>query len=197
MLKIKGTTLLKIYLYLLSFITLTTAIFMGAIVFKAGISYVTPLPFSYSLYEASTEAQIKKAAEEGFEEKRCYDGEVVTVEGTDYCWDGRTREEDLINGISVFVSMLILFGIHQFLIKKTSKRDTPELLIKAYTFVSLFTYSVTGIVAIPTMIYGLANYFINRVSEPIYAPAYSIGLTILVLPLWFIFFNKTSKLKDD
>ncbi len=38
MFKIKGTTLLKIYLYLISFITLTVSVFMGAIVFKAGIN---------------------------------------------------------------------------------------------------------------------------------------------------------------
>jgi len=67
-----------------------------------------------------------------------------------------------------------------------------------YTFISLMIYSITGIIAIPTAIYQIVNYFIAKVGpySTQYAPAYSIGLVILTLPLWYIFFRRMDNLKD-
>jgi hypothetical protein len=120
------------------------------------------------------------------------------IEGNKYCWDESTRKEGLINSVTVFITMVSLFLIHQLGIKRTEKIKTPELIIKGYTFISLMIYSITGIIAIPTAIYQMMNYLITKVGQysTQYAPAYSIGLVILTLPLWYIFFRKMENLKD-
>jgi hypothetical protein len=94
--------------------------------------------------------------------------------------------------------MLFLFLLHLWGLKQTKKTETPEWLIKGYTFISLLIYSVTGIIAIPTAIYMTVNYLVNKVGSysTEYAPAYALGLVVLVLPLWYIFFRKTRDLKD-
>ena len=198
MIKITGSTLLKFYLYLISLITLTAAMFSGAIVLKSVVSYFVPKQFSYVLYEANDEEAIKQSEADGYELEECYTGKVIEIEGGKYCWDENERKQDLVNGIAIFSSMMILFGLHQLGIKKTKKLETPRWLVKSYTILSLLVYSITGLVAIPTAIYQTTNYFLSDdLSTLYYAPAYAIGLVILVLPLWFIFFNKTLNLKDE
>jgi hypothetical protein len=198
MIKITGSTLLKFYLYLISLITLTAALFSGAMILKAGLSYFAPLQFSYYLYEASSEEDIKQAEIDGYELEECYYGEATEIEGHSMCWDESERKQDLVNGIAIFSSMMILFGLHQLGIQKTKKLETPRWLVKSYTILSLLVYSITGLIAIPTAIYETTNYFLTSdIVDLMYAPAYSIGLVIFVLPLWFIFFNKTLNLKDE
>lgn len=193
--KITAQTLLKTYLYLMSLITLTVALFTGAMLIKVGISQFTPLEFSYNLSIANTPADMKEYSLE-----KCYDdAKVVNIDGKEYCWDENIRKQDLINGGTIFLSMVILFALHQFGIKQTEKMKTPMWLLKGYTFISLMLYSITGVIAIPTAIYQTVNYLLNNTStySTLYAPAYSIGLVILALPLWYIFFKKTLHLKDE
>ena len=197
---IKAKTLLKTYLYVMSMITLTAALFSGAYLVQVAFSYVAPLNFSYSLYPANRLEDMQKMQEvEGIEVKECEpEGEVYTIEGNRYCWDESRRKEGLINSATIFISMILLFLLHQFGIRKTKNIETPELIIKGYTFISLMIYSVTGVIAIPTAIYQSVNYIITKVGQYAtqYAPAYSIGLVILTLPLWYIFFKKMVVLKD-
>ncbi len=198
MIKITGSNLLKFYLYLISLITLTAAMFSGAMVIKATASYFVPKQFSYILYEANDEDAIKQAETDGYELEECYSGEITNIDGKKFCWDESERKQDLVNGIAIFSSMMILFGLHQLGIKKTKKLETPKWLVKSYTILSLLVYSITGLIAIPTAIYQTANYFLAEdLTTLYYAPAYSIALVILVLPLWYIFFKKTLDLKDE
>lgn len=192
--KITAKALLKAYLYIMSLITLTAALFSGAYLIQAGSSYFAPINFSYTLYQANITKEMKE-----FDLEECNPGgEIVVIEENRYCWDGATRKEGLINGITIFISMTLLFLLHQLGIKKAVDTETPEWLIKGYTFISLMIYSITGVIAIPTAIYQTVNYFITKVGlySTQYAPAYSIGLILLTLPLWYIFFRKTLKLKD-
>lgn len=195
--KITAQALLKTYLYVMSLITLTVALFSGAFLIQAGSSYIAPLNFSYSLYPANMMTEVKKIEEYEIEECNL-DDEVVMVEDNKYCWNENTRREGIINGMTIFISMVLLFLLHQMGIKKTKKLETPEWLIKGYTFISLMIYSVTGVVAIPSAIYQTVNYLFTKVGQysTQYAPAYSIGLILLTLPLWYIFFKKTLELKD-
>ncbi len=198
MIKITGSALLKFYLYLISLITLTVAMFSGAVVIKAATSYFVPKQFSYVLYEVNTKDAIKQAEVDGYELEECYSGKAINIDDKKFCWDENERKQDLINGIAIFSSMMILFGLHQLGIKKTKKLETPKWLVKSYTILSLLVYSITGLIAIPTAIYQTTNYFLTEdLTTLYYAPAYSIALVILVLPLWFIFFNKTLNLKDE
>lgn len=193
MFKITGNQLLKIYLYFISFVTLTVAMFSGALVFQAAISYVAPKEFSYNIYTVNDPDLYME--EETY--TKCYEAEVIEIDGQEYCWSEEDRRQDIVNGISIFASMVILFALHMYGIKKTEDKKTPLWLIKGYTTISLLTYSITGLIAIPAGIYETVNYFLmERGGNLTYAAAYPIGLTVLVLPLWFIFFNKMSKLKD-
>lgn len=197
---IKTKTLLKIYLYVMSVITLTSALFSGAYLIQILSSYIAPINFSYSLYSANRweEMEIPEEKEE-LQRNECEPGgEIYIVEENRYCWDESIRKEGLINSTTIFVSMVLLFLLHQFGIRKTKNIETPELVLKGYTFLSLMIYSVTGVIAIPTAIYESVNFVFTKVGQysTQYAPAYSIGLVILTLPLWYIFFRKMITLKD-
>jgi uncharacterized membrane protein YeiB len=198
MAKISSSAILKIYLYFISIVTLTAVLFSGAVIFKSAVSYITPVYFSYYLYEANNEEAIQQSIKDGYELEKCYEGEVVEFEGKEYCWDESSKKQDLINSITIFSSMLLLFGLHQLGIKKTKKMETPDWIIKSYNLISLCIYSITGIIAIPIAIYETTSYLLSDgdLTNISGAPAYAIGLVILVLPLWYIFFRKTLNMKD-
>lgn len=192
--KITSKTLLKIYLYVILTITLTAMLFSGAYIIKAAASYITPIPFSYTLYTVNDRQEM-----EDYNLQECEGKDVVyEFEGNRYCWNNEIRKEGLINSSTIFGSMLILFLLHLWGLKQSKATKTPEWLIKGYTFLSLLIYSVTGVIAIPTSIYLVANYFLTEVEtySTQYAPTYALGLVFLTLPLWYIFFKKTNNLKD-
>ena len=175
-------------------ITLTTMLFSGAGLIQIGLSYTTPIQFSYTLYQVTPPKEIEE-----HDLEKCTEGsEVVEIEGDEYCWDENTRREGLINTLSIFLSMLFLYILHRWGLEQTKKIKTPEWLIKGYTFISLLIYSVTGVIAIPTAIYMTVNYLVTKVGtySTQYAPAYTLGLVVLTLPLWYVFFKATKELKD-
>ena len=192
--KITAQTLLQTYLHLMCIITLTAGLFSGAYLIQTGLSYITPLHFSYTLYRTNTENEIE---EFGLEE--CYEeSEVIEIGNNTYCWDESTRQEGLINSATIFISMSILFTIHSIGIKNIKENKITPIIEKTYTFVSLMIYSIVGVIIIPTSIYLVLNYFIFGIDEGSTgsAPAYALGLLVLSLPLWYIFFKRTNKLKD-
>ncbi len=202
-LKFSTKTFFQIYLYLIAFITLGIAVIGGATAIKSAISYPLGIDFSYTLYKANDFEEQAKYDEfitrETFEE--CYEGKPTTINGAKYCVNEPERISDLVNGITIFVSMVILFLIHQFAIKKINKKERVEWLPKIYTFSSLILYSIIGIVSIPVSIYQLTNFlFLNKeisaYSTP-EAPAMSIAIAILAVPLWIFFLKKTASLKED
>ncbi|MCD4811544.1 hypothetical protein K8R14_02990 [bacterium] len=192
--KITVKALLQTYLHLMCLITLVSILFSGAYLIQTGASYIAPLHFSYSLHQVNDIQYM-----EDFNEEKCYDnGEVIEIEGNEYCWNETTRQNGLVNSLSIFISMSLLFILHRVGIKRIKKKDAIEWIDKGYTFISLMIYSIVGVIAIPTASYNLINYFLTRVGEysTQYAPAYSLGLLVLSLPLWYIFFKKTNNLKD-
>ncbi len=194
MTKITSQALLQAYLHLMCIITLTASLFSGAYLIQTGLSYATPLHFSYNLYRTNGQLDMDE-----YGIKECYDnGEVVEIDGNTYCWDENTRQQGLINSATIFLSMSLLFVIHSIGIKRMKENDITPIIVKTYTFISLMVYSVVGVIIIPTSIYLVLNYFIYGVSESSTgaAPAYPIGLLVLSLPLWYIFFRRTNRLKD-
>ncbi|MDX9739096.1 MAG: hypothetical protein RBT33_01915 [Candidatus Dojkabacteria bacterium] len=202
-LKISAKTLFQVYLYLISFLTLIIAVIGGATAIKAGLSYQFGVPFSYTLYKGSSFAEEKvynpTLELESF--KVCSDGEPITIGTSDYCINYQQQTTDLVNGLTIFVSMLILFAIHQFAISKIEGKKRLQWLEKLYTFVSLILYSIIGLVSIPTSIYQLTNYLLTKPENYSYstpaAPAMAIAMVLLSLPLWIYFLGKTSNLKDE
>jgi hypothetical protein len=202
--KLSAKTLFQIYLYLISFITLIFTVIGAANITKAGLSYPFGIDFSYTLYKA-------QSFEEGarydyppmkadmFQE--CTNAEPVSIDGTRFCVDYGQRTSDLINGVTMLLSMSILFLIHQLMITRIDPKKTLPWLQKLYTFASLILYSVMGIISIPVSIYQLTNYLIFQPETYTYstptAPAMAIAVALLSVPLWIFFLVKTSNLKEE
>lgn len=197
-LTISVNLLFKIYLYVVSFITLVIAVYGGSLLIKSGASYAFGIPFSYDLYAVTSEGSIVKDPTMDSYITDCYYGKSTTISNQNVCFDENTRKQDLINGATFFVSMLLIFGVHQFALRRLEKKSVTPWLKKAYTFISLFVYSIVSIVIIPTSIYQLANHLLYRVNDITIsgAPGTAIGILILVLPLWIYFLVRTTKMKE-
>ena len=201
--KLSAKTLFQVYLYLIAFLTLIISLIGGATAIKAALSYQFGIPFSYTLYKGSSFAETKMydptLDPETF--KVCQEGEPITIGSSEYCINYQQQTTDLVNGLTIFASMLILFAIHQFAISRINQKDKLQWLEKVYTFASLIVYSVIGLIAIPTSIYQLTNYLITKPENYSYstpeAPAMAIAVVVLSLPLWIYFLGKTSNLKDE
>lgn len=205
--KLSPKILLQIYLYVISFLTLAIAVIGISLAIKAGTSYFFDLPFSYTLQKANTynensvefESTPKGDIPIDFEE--CYNGKKIQEYGKDFCFDSSQRKSDLITGISLFISMTLLFVIHQYAISKIKLENSILWLKKLYTFLSLILYSIAGLIVIPTSIYLVTNYFLFEIAEDTYstppAPAMALAFMIFIIPLWVYFLKKTTQLKEE
>lgn len=190
--------LFKIYLYVISFISLAVSVIGGTMLIKAGASYAFGIPFSYTLYSANNSAtDVVKDPDAAVPD--CYEGNVMTFGDKKVCFNEDTRKQELITGATFFVSMLMIFALHQVALKRMEKKSQTPWLKKIYTFVSLILYSIVGVVIIPTAIYQLATHLLYRVNDvTMYeAPGTAIGIMIMTIPLWIFFLVKTTKMKDE
>jgi hypothetical protein len=200
--KLSTKFLLQVYLYVLSLLTLAIAVVGGVTAIKAGLSYPFGIPFSYTLYKANTIEETRKydptITEDNFE--ICNDGEPLVLDENTYCFNEQRQVTDLLNGLTIFVSMVILFAIHQYALSKIKKGYQIKWLYKVYTFISLILYSIAGLVSIPMSIYQITNYLIADPSTYSYntpeAPATAIAIVLLTVPLWILFLNRTINIKE-
>lgn len=200
-LKLSSRSLLQIYLYLISFITLIVAVIGGALVMKVATSYIFNIPFSYPLQRPNNYYEEDMKLDEPISED-CYVGKPIQFYDSEFCFDPSLRKTELITGITLLISMTVLFSLHQYAIHKINqKHEIKNWLEKTYTFLSLIMYSVIGIVTIPLSIYLLTNYLLFEPNSDMYstpsAPAMVIGITILTIPLWVYFLNRTMRLKEE
>lgn len=191
-------TLLHIYLYVISFVTLAIAA-VGAVIFiNATASYKVGIPFSYQLeMPFAEEKEILLEMSDTPAEPSCYQGELMKIEGEEVCFDITKQKKGLVNGTTLTISMIILFAIHRITLLFLEKKNTIQWLKKIYNFVSLITYSVLSIVSIPFSIYLLINYIYFRPEEVvrIEAPGSMVALAIVSIPLWIAFLISTLKLR--
>lgn len=195
--KLSTKTLLQIYLYVISFLTLGIAVIGGSIAIKSSLSYVFGTPFSYTLQKVTEYDAMMKPVD--FQE--CYTGESTQFYNQDFCFDPTQRKTDLINGLTLLISMSLLYILHQYALSKIDKEKLIPWLGKIYTFGSLILYSIVSIIAIPTAIYNLTNYLLFEAGTNIYStpdsPAMAIAVALISIPLWIFFLNKTTQLKED
>lgn len=199
--KITSHTLLQFYLYLISFITLGVLVIGAGLTAKALLSYKVSIPFSYTLYKSNSEEDAIKLEDVKEEEfKECYEGEPIDVYGSKFCFNKSLRKTELITGITLFISMSILFSIHQFALSKIKKENRILWLKKTYTFLSLILYSIVGLITIPTSIYLITNFLLFEPTKDIYStptsPAMTCSIMIISIPLWIYFLNRTIQLKE-
>jgi len=201
--KISAKTLFQIYLSLISFLTLIIAVIGGATAIKGALSYQFGIPFSYTLYKANSFAEAKvydpSLTMENF--VPCYEGEPMVFGTNEYCFNTQLQKTDLINGITIFVSMVILFAIHQFALSRIKVKERLQWLNKLYTFASLILYSIIGLISIPTSIYQLTNFLLAEPEKYVHstpeAPAMTLAIAFLSVPLWIFFLKKTSDIKEE
>ena len=177
--------MLKTYLYLISYIALLIAAFGLTMTIKSGLSYIFRYDFSYNSYRPLFETTPES------------NSDVIVNDGTEYYVDNDIRERELVNGITLFISMGVIFLIH-WIAAKFIDKDRLSSLYKSYLFGSLILYSILAIVIIPTSIYNLVNYLLERNKEvDIYARAvpgeYLAGLIVFV-PLWVIYLLKVLRM---
>lgn len=205
--KLSSKLLLQLYLYVLSFLTLVLAVIGGTNAIKAGISYSFDVPFSYTLNKVASPTtpiyydSYEPSPYEKEISSQCYSGDPVEFKGKMYCFDENQRKMDLINGITLLVSMALLFSMHRFALSRIPEESLIPWARKLYTFGSLILFSIVSIAALPTAIYQLTNFILfepttNSYSTPV-APATAIALTILAIPLWMFFLRETINLKDE
>ncbi len=194
-------TLLHIYLYLISFVTLAIAT-VGAVIFlNAAASYKFGIPFSYRV--ELPYAQEKYLEDEDTSdipaEPTCYQSKLMTIEGEEVCFDITKQKKGLVNGATLTISMLILFVIHRITLLYLEKKNTILWLKKAYNFISLIIYSVLSIVSIPFAIYLLINYIYFKPESIVNneAPGGMLSLAIVSIPLWITFLVLTLKLRKQ
>lgn len=196
--------LFKIYLYLISFITLILVVVGGATLIRSALSYAIDISFSYPLTAPNNvePAMTKPVYPEDsmYTIPECYNGTTMEIKGQKVCFDEESRKQDLINGTTLLISMAIIFAIHQYGIYLSEKKSKLMWLKKIYLFTNLVIFSIAGIISIPTSIYAAINYYLFSSDLTLYnrqIPGISIGIVILVLPLWIYFLIKTQRLQED
>jgi hypothetical protein len=191
--QITSSLLLNIYLYTISFITLLLAVFGGALAIKSGLSSLVGIPFGYYVESLDQEDYNRKSFDDL---PLCYFGVPTDIEGRMYCFDPEQREKDIVNGVTLFISMILIYALHQVGISKLKTKYFG--IEKIYMFLSLAVYGIMGVIVIPMSIYQTMNYFLFKGNDfsSIEAPAMVIGLALLSVPLWVGFLLKNLKQSD-
>jgi len=194
-------TLLHIYLYIISFVTLAIAAVGTVIFLNATASYKFGIPFSYRVDLPYAEEKYLEDQEPADipAEPTCYQSKLMTIEGEEVCFDTTKQKKGLVNGATLTISMLILFAIHKITLLYLEKKNTTLWLKKAYNFISLIIYSVLSIVSIPFSMYLLINYLYFKPESIVNneAPGGMLALAIVSIPLWIIFLVSTLKLRKQ
>lgn len=194
-------TLLNIYFYLVSLITLGIAV-IGSVTFLNSVfSYKIGVPFSYEVQELN---KYDKDTDLTYYDENsgfpiCYIGKPIEIGSERVCFDQSIPKKALITGLSFTVSMLILFVIHRIGIRTIEKKEKFMWIKKAYNFISLTIYSVISIVAIPISTYLILNYIYFRPEtlSKIDPPGYMLALATVSVPLWIYFLIRTLRLKEE
>jgi len=175
------------------FITLIlAAIGVGGII-RATTSYVFKFPFSYEVRSYySDDFEDDYSCDEEFEDK---DIKIITVNGKRYKADYDKPATDLINGFTLLITSLILYGIHAFILSILKKQETIHTLLdKGYIFVNLLLSSIVSVIALPTTIFQVIDYAIKGIDDlSAYSrsiPGEALSTAVVIVPIWMYFLLK-------
>ncbi len=120
----------------------------------------------------------------------CYndDQELINVNGKYYCHNPLAIQLDLINGITIVVSTLLIFIMHFILLFKIEHDEPSMNLRKYFIFGNLMVYSLMGIVTLPIAIYSLFNYLLMTTKPVVYndVPGGILAFVVFTLITWAI-----------
>lgn len=193
---------LNLYFYIMIYLTIVIGVIGGGLAIKSGLSYIFGTQFSYTLSSVtSSSSQYNYLDSDSVTlGGDCYRGDVITVNGDRYCFSTDLQKRDLITGITLLVSMVLLLAVHVAGLYMNSRIQSSPTIKKLYLFSSLGSYGVLNIVLLPMSIYTLVDYLVNpTVSLTSYGrsiPGEPIAWTILVLPLWIYFLVRVVMLRE-
>jgi hypothetical protein len=193
--------LLRIYLYLVLFITLPLAAIGGALTTSVALSSVFGLQFSYNLQPVYAEP-IPAGSETGKPDyEQCYGVDKVEVNGKKYCFDTDQPKKDLVTGISLFATMSILFAVHRYGLSIVNKKDAPQTMHRMYQFLTLGIFGLISVIMIPVSIYQLANYLLFPIEDAAayqaIVPGQSLGIVLFFTPIWLYKLIGMIRVKDS
>ena len=199
--KITTDTLLKVYLYLITFVTLFVAVGGATVFLNSAFSYKFGIPFSFKLEKTNQyyDKSLSEPSKPDYMGPECYMGNPTVIEDQTVCFDKEAQKQGLINGLTIAISMILLFVMHRVGIFFAEKKKIMYWLKKTYTFTSLIVFSVVGVVTIPIAAYQLATFLFSRPEDitMINPPGIAVATVIFVLPLWIYFLISTIKLKEE
>lgn len=186
------------YLYLMCLVSLMLFLYGGSRFTKAMLANVTTPYFSYSTYEYNQTVPYEVKGEtppDMYAPEKDPDQRVIEKDGKKYYYNYAEYKSDIIDGLTFFFSLLVIFGIHRYLVSKADKKK-DSFLYKVYNFTALAQYGILSIIALPTGIYSIMKYYLEPLNLASYSrpiPGAAIALLLFVLPTWIIFLVRMAK----
>lgn len=199
------------YLYLISMISLIAMLIGLSMVFRSSMSSMFGAQFAYSLSYYNQEYETKPMVDGveanepiPFEESYYKDQTKVMIGDKVFYYDDSQPKNDMIQGITLALSMAVLFAIHRYLSVKVEDKS-KEMWNKGYVFFGLIVTSILSLFLIPTSIYQVVQYTIEGweqalISNPYgssTAPAEALSAMIVFVPAWLVFIYKVNRLNKD
>ncbi|MEP7103349.1 MAG: hypothetical protein ABI721_01405 [Candidatus Dojkabacteria bacterium] len=196
--KISVGRILQVYYYgicLLSIVFIATGLIS---ILRATMSYIGGYQFSYQVnnYYQPTPVDSKPIAPDA-----TYLGDnqsLITINSNQYIVNTTAQREELVIGVSLLVSSLIIFALHILLnilfIKRISGPVSPySLIAKTYNFTLLAIFSLSSLILIPTSIYQIVNYILDNGKVITYTspvPGEYLSGAIIVSIFWLYYLVK-------
>ncbi|MCC7290093.1 hypothetical protein IT417_02485 [bacterium] len=187
------------YLYIMCLISLMLFLYGGIRFTTAIFAHYTSAQFSYQTYEYVTPipepGTDKPLMEPGYDILKDPDQKLIEVDGKKYTYNYGEYKADMVDGLVMFFSLLIIYAIHRYLVSKADT-DKDSFMRKIYDFIGLAQYGILSIIAIPSGIYALVKYLMDDINLSSYTrpvPGTAIALLLFVVPAWIIFMLRMIK----
>jgi hypothetical protein len=120
----------------------------------------------------------------------CYstDTQLTYINSKAYCVKPSEVKMDLINGITITISMLIIFAIHLVILLRMEADKVNQALRKFFGFSNLIFYSALSLILIPFSIYATMNYLILA-EKPVATyntPGITVAFAIFAFIAWMV-----------
>src|SRR5690606_15791079 len=131
-------TLWRTYLYLMLFISLAIGLQGAAYLLRAGSSYLVSPQSSYRL--AQPDKYLDSSDDPEYDptvsEEWYANMEKIEIEGETYYFNAQARDTELINGATMFVSLLVIFLLHKYFVNQIESKDKKSGVIwhRVYVF---------------------------------------------------------------
>ena len=181
--------LFRVYLYLISLISMIILVSGAASLGEAGLAVVLGKDFSYTPKHivdfprpVRSEAVLEAPPEPEDEER-----------GLD-----RVFKEGLLNGISLTIVGALSLGLHTWGRRRLeTKEERRGMLYRGYLILLLVIFGMIALFTLPSAIFGTLGYYILDTTDGFSRGAHpggSLATAIISLPVWAYYLNLTVRL---